>query len=301
MIKTIRIFCNWENHYSLVKTWKKMLNNEKDLIFQNKNLALKIINEGIPDFFIVVNDSFEFFPSIDDLSKTIFFKMEPVFISSFWKQISSQLLFSKIDHLGNNFNNLEWHINKTYSELINSDFSKLKTKNNIISSVISSKNFDIGHKLRRAFVLKAQNFFHWDVYGKDEKILWKNFFGYIENKEDALIPYKYSFACENNFLPNYITEKLIDCILSETLCFYSGAPNIEKIINSKCYIVIDIINISKGIEQIRKAIENDEWEKRIHYIKKEKEKILNEKSFFPRLLKIIFQDCGDQSDEVKKI
>jgi hypothetical protein len=289
-IKTIRIFCNWENHYSLVETWKKMLNDEKQLIFKNKNFVLKIINEGIPDFYIVINDSFEFFPSIEDLSKTIFFKMEPIFLSSFWHQISSELLFSKIDHSGNKFNNLEWQINKTYSELINSDFSKLKIKNNIISSIISSKNFEIGHKLRRAFVLEAQKFFLWDVYGKDEKFYWKKYFGYIKNKEDALIPYKYSFACENNFLPNYVTEKLIDCIISETLCFYSGAPNVEKIIDPKCYITIDVVNVSKGIQQIQKAIEENEWEKRISFIKKEKKKILNEKSFFPRLLKMIFDD-----------
>ena len=126
------------------------------------------------------------------------------------------------------------------------------------------------------------------VYGQN-KFLWKNYKGSLppHKKDDSLFPYKYSFNVENFSIKNYYTEKLIDGILSETLVFYWGCPNIEEYINEKCYVRLNLDNFEKSLETIKKAIEEDWWYQRIDIIRKEKQKILNELGFFPRLKKLI--------------
>jgi hypothetical protein len=47
---------------------------------------------------------------------------------------------------------------------------------------------------------------------------------------------------------------------------------------------------------IKTMIENDEWSKRIEYIRLAKQKILNEQQFYPRIAKII----NDHEEKVNK-
>lgn len=100
---------------------------------------------------------------------------------------------------------------------------------------------------------------------------------------------------ENYALPNYFTEKIIDAILSECLIFYWGCPNITSFLDPRSYIVVDLKQseghlgsaMEKSYELIQTSIKNNEWEKRIEYIRKEKKKILNNYSFFPRIDSLI--------------
>ena len=63
--------------------------------------------------------------------------------------------------------------------------------------------------------------------------------------------------------------------------------NIEKFLDSRAYIQIDLNKPKEMIEIIKNAIKNNEWEKRIDIIKKEKLKILNKLQLFPTIEKII--------------
>ena len=86
---------------------------------------------------------------------------------------------------------------------------------------------------------------------------------------------------------NYFTEKLVDGILSETLVFYHGCPNIEEFIDSKAFVRLELIDFEKDYLKVKEAIENNLWKERLPYIKEAKNKILNELQFFPRLERII--------------
>ena len=92
---------------------------------------------------------------------------------------------------------------------------------------------------------------------------------------------------ENNFEHNFITEKLWEPILCETLCFYYGCPNVTDYIDSKAFVLLDIYDFEKSYQIIKQAIEEDLWSQRIDIIRKEKQRILSELAFFPTIQKII--------------
>jgi hypothetical protein len=92
---------------------------------------------------------------------------------------------------------------------------------------------------------------------------------------------------ENNFERDFITEKIWEPILCETLVFYYGCPNISDYIDPLAYVELDIDDFDKSLNIIKSAVESDLWSQRIDIIRKEKAKILKEMAFFPRLDKII--------------
>lgn len=297
---TLKMLCNWDSGSGLCRTWDKLTDGNGT--YTKDNASIKMVGDETStddaDFILVVNSAGQscWYPSMDELPRSIFLKMEPGFMDPFWRDVDRRLLKAKIvhgsDHDNSNYNNLEWHINKTKDELLSSDYSNLKTKGDIVSSVISGKAFTDGHKLRKAFALHAQNFIEWDAYGNygAHNHAWKRYLGAPQYKDTALIPYKYSFACENSFINGYVTEKLVDCIMSETLCFYYGAPNVSSFVDPRSYINLDLTEWDSAIKTMKDAIANKEWEKRLPHIKAAKRKILTETSMFPRLWEIIYND-----------
>ena len=107
------------------------------------------------------------------------------------------------------------------------------------------------------------------------------------NKDDGLIPYKYTFNCENFELTGYFTEKIIDAILSETLIFYHGCPDIYAYIDKRAFVWLDLSNFESDYNYIKKCINEKLWEQRLPYIREAKKKILSDLQFFPRIKKII--------------
>jgi hypothetical protein len=82
-------------------------------------------------------------------------------------------------------------------------------------------------------------------------------------------------------------EELIDGILSECLVFYSGHPSVKEYIDDRAFVYLELEDFEKDYHIIKKAMNDNWWSIKLPYIKKEKEKILNELQFFPRLCKII--------------
>jgi hypothetical protein len=115
-----------------------------------------------------------------------------------------------------------------------------------------------------------------------------NYISELENdkKEYGYCKYKYMIAVENNKEQNYLTEKFYEGILCECLVFYWGCPNISDYINPECFIQLND-DYDSSIKIISDAIKNNEYEKRIHKIKNEKNKIINKLAFFPKINKII--------------
>lgn len=68
---------------------------------------------------------------------------------------------------------------------------------------------------------------------------FKNNIGYkVENKKDFLSKYKFNLAMENSLSEGYITEKIIDAFVSNTIPIYWGSLN-EDWLNRKSYIAIN--------------------------------------------------------------
>jgi GR25 family glycosyltransferase involved in LPS biosynthesis len=183
----------------------------------------------------------------------------------------------------------DWHLDLTYLELTSGrNIDKTRT----LSAIMSSKYSDPGH-IRRIDFLK-----HYeqqpgvppiDIYGYDNAQGFVSYRGPLPVfcKDEGLLPYRYTFHAENQFLPNYFTEKLVDAILVETLCFYWGCPNLEDLIDGDAFIRLNLDDPEGSVNRIRQAVENDEWSRRLPAIRRAKHRFLESLQFFPTLERIL--------------
>jgi len=283
----IRVFlmCNWCSSQQLIDNWNKMSENNN---YTWKKI--KIVADEPCDYYCIINK-----PPPDvkyDPAKTIVFRMEPFMEKderqwdNFTKPDASQFKF--VGYHDKHYNNNEWHLSKTYKQLLNEPVKKNEEVAHVLSTILSDKYKDPGHIKRVDFIKFIETKMDVHVFGSD-KFLWKNYKGSLpyQAKDDSLFPYKYSFNVENHSIKNYYTEKLIDGILAETLVFYSGCFNARDYIDEKAFVYLELSNFEKDYQIIKKAIEEDWYTQRLPYIKAAKQKILTELQFFPRLEQII--------------
>jgi len=113
--------------------------------------------------------------------------------------------------------------------------------------------------------------------------------GFYEYRFNAYLPYKYVFQCECLDECNYFTEKIIEPLMCECLTFYCGCSNLDKFIDKRCYIRLNLSRPEEAYNIIMKSIKNNEWEKRIKYIRREKERIHKEMSFIRMAERLILE------------
>ena len=284
--KNVKVICNWTTSIHLVELWNKM---SKDSNGNWDDMHITWRDTPEPDFYVIINTPYKgerFIPE-----KTIIMHMEPNMQNeSLWKEWSLPRLdrtkFLKIIEHTNDYNNCEWHLSKTYSELSSAD---PVTKTKCLSTVLSGKYTDLGHIKRVDFVkfLDKKDVLI-DVYG-DNRWNYKNYKGKLPlwEKDNGLFDYKYHFNAENTEKNNYFTEKIIDAILAECLCFYWGCPNISDYIPKESFVRLDLCSFETDMEKIKYCIENDMWKDRLPQIKQAKEKILNTLNFFPRIASLL--------------
>jgi len=120
---------------------------------------------------------------------------------------------------------------------INTAHQKIYNKKKKISIIASQKKYLGGHKVRHSFASIPGI----DKYGK---ITGK----YIPLKVSGLKDYMFSVAVENCSVPNYFSEKLIDCFLCGCVPVYWGCTNIHKFFN------IDGMILAKNKNQLQKMM-----------------------------------------------
>lgn len=105
-------------------------------------------------------------------------------------------------------------------------------KHKRLSIITSSKTSLIGHKLRFQTALELSQGngpFQVDVFG----------FGHrpIQTKDTGIDPYAYTVVIENDFIGNYVTEKICDALLGFSQPIYIGAPNVQDYFPSKLIVL----------------------------------------------------------------
>lgn len=172
-----------------------------------------------------------------------------------------------------------WFIHRNYHQLT-TDLS-VDQKQKSLSVISSDLTILEGHKKRFAFVNRLIGHFkdRIDVYGRG--------YNEINDKSKGLSPYKYSIAIENSVIPDYFTEKIWDCYLTNTLPFYYGCPNIEDYFPAKAFIKIDINDFKRSIEIIEMAIENDAYSNAVSALREARSMVLSHYSIVPFIRKII--------------
>lgn len=109
----------------------------------------------------------------------------------------------------------------------------------------------------------------------------------MDDKAEALAPFRYHLAVENHIGLHHITEKLTDAFLGRCLPFYAGAPNAADYFPPDSFIPIDIRDPVAAAEVIRKAMLEDAWAKRLPAIEEARRRILEEQHLFAVLCRII--------------
>lgn len=156
--------------------------------------------------------------------------MSSVYQRYFLKQFDCILSsHKKIKHIKNLLwqQSLPWHIGFSYSnKCYNLNYNQLlylKTeKIKLISAMCSFVSILPGHIRRNNLVLNIIEKYHGqiDVYGKN--------YHFIDDKAEAILPYRFHLCIENSSIDDYWTEKLSDSILGYSVPIYIGCTNIRR-------------------------------------------------------------------------
>jgi hypothetical protein len=278
----VKLLSNFATSEELCTTWAKLCK------VGNTWNSIQITDRDDADYFCVINH-----PRAGDFyrpDRTIVLKMEeressrPYFPPE-WVDVDHRDFFYVFDER----NSLEWHLSKTCSELLATPIAKSKT----LSSVTSSEYRLEGHVKRIEFLrFLEENGVGFDLYGRDNKFSFTSYVRALplHQKDDGILPYKYTIAAESVSADGYFTEKIVDAILGECVCFYWGCPDLESYIAPDAFIRLDLDDFDHSLTIVEEAMGNGEWEKRIGVIKEVKRKILTEMQMMP-VIESIIQGC----------
>jgi hypothetical protein len=116
----------------------------------------------------------------------------------------------------------------------------------------------------------------------------------MNDKAEALDPYRYHIAVENHVYQHHLTEKLPDAFLGYTLPFYHGAPNAADYFPRESFIPIDIHDFSRARDIITSHLANNEYTDRLPYIIEARRRVLEEQNLFA----IIDATISEKNEEI---
>ena len=251
------------------------------------------------DFYVIINAPWpgeHYVPA-----RTLVFQMEP-WCAEPWQTwgvktwgdwaIPDPSRFLQVRAHRTHLNNAFWQLDATYQELR----AQPVVKTGLLSSICSGKYFDPGHIKRVDFLKflerKDDDVVRVDLYARDNPLGFTSWKGPVPGdvKDAAIAPYRYFFAAENNSERNFITEKLWEPLVTETLCFYWGCPNASEWIDPRAFIALDLDNFEHAFHMMKDAILANEWDKRVDVIRGEKAKVLDRYQFFPTLARVLHDE-----------
>ena len=147
-------------------------------------------------------------------------------------------------------------------------------KSRAISTVCSQRTGRVTlHSARVDFTGRLQEDFpELDVYGHGVKPM--------NDKAEALEPYRYHVAVENHVYDHHLTEKLPDAFLGYTLPFYHGAPNADRYFPKESFVAIDINDYRRTREIIAATLAANEYQDRLPYIVQARRLVLEQENLF---------------------
>ncbi len=102
----------------------------------------------------------------------------------------------------------------------------------------------------------------------------------LDDKAQALDGFRYHVAVENHIGPHHWTEKLADAFLGATLPFYSGCPDAADYFPPESFIPIDLQDPDGALHTIRRAIADNEYERRLPAILEARRRVLYDYNLF---------------------
>ncbi|MEZ5541535.1 MAG: glycosyltransferase family 10 [Pseudomonadota bacterium] len=155
------------------------------------------------------------------------------------------------------------------------------TKHRAIATVCSTKQqTHTLHNRRYEFTLALkQRLPELDLYGHGVREM--------DDKAESLRDYRYHIAIENHRGLHHWTEKLADPFLGLALPFYYGCTNTTDYFPAESFIAIDIDDIDGAAASIRRAIRDNEYERRLPYLLEARRRVIEEYNLFAVLSRLI--------------
>ena len=168
-----------------------------------------------------------------------------------------------------------WQVRRSIDQL-----AKLQRldKTKVLSWVTSNKDGLPGHKLRMFFLRTLHGRVPFDLFGRG--------FEAIDDKWDAIAPYRYSIAFENSRAPHYFSEKLMDCFVCLTLPLYYGSPEIQKYFPAESFIPIEPSD-PRTADKIRDIIASDLWRERQDALQEARWLVLYKYNMFSQVARLM--------------
>jgi hypothetical protein len=264
----------------------------------NQNYDLIVVYEDLPYATSLNSDkrNLMFIAGEPPFSK----KYSKSFLSQFHYVISSHPKIKHINHIQSQ-QALPWHFGYDYQNYnYKYNFEELQTmaapnKQRKISVISSGKTMMPGHTKRKRFVEMLKSTFPQDIdfFGKDSNP--------VNDKADAILPYRMSICIENSSIPNYWTEKLSDVFIGYTLPIYYGCTNIDQYFSSDSTIKIDINLPEQQLSAIQYLIDNCEtiYENKLETITNARNLVLNKYNIF-NVIADFFQANQLQENKLKR-
>ncbi|WP_321438069.1 glycosyltransferase family 10 domain-containing protein [uncultured Bacteroides sp.] len=186
-------------------------------------------------------------------------------------------------HFGKNFNDSSYNYNlRELKEM------KIGPKTKNISVITSSKTMMPGHNKRIKFLEELKNNFpgQIDFYGKG--------INPVNDKADAILPYRFHLCIENSEIPNYWTEKLADPILGLSIPIYIGCTNISDYFPTNSFYHFSLERKNEIFDLIEKILYEPEqyYSSKIELLKQDRTLILDKYNIFPVIENLIASEIS---------
>lgn len=97
----------------------------------------------------------------------------------------------------------------------------------------------------------------------------------IDDKMDAILPYRFHLVLENSVLPNYWTEKLADAYLGWAYPVYLGCPNVAEYLPRESLISINGLDADDVASHITELLDEPLSSERVAALAEARYRILN--------------------------
>ncbi len=159
---------------------------------------------------------------------------------------------------------------------------EIPEKQDRISIVTSNKSFTTYHQKRLQFIEALTKLI------PDRIEMFGRGFRSVDDKKDALLPYRYHLAIENCDGPDLWTEKLADPFLCWAFPFYAGCTNAETYFPAESFHLIDLDRPEDAARDMVRMMENGHWQKALPHLTEARRRVLsvhNPADLFVRLVR----------------
>jgi hypothetical protein len=145
------------------------------------------------------------------------------------------------------------------------DEARVFSKSKLISMIgAPHPNPKAGHILRNEVIEVLASRSDVDRFGKGVK--------WIDSKLDGLADYAFSIAMENCSRDFYFTEKIIDCLVTNTVPIYCGCRGIDRYFDPRGLLIFETLS------ELLQILDNLSWSKYVEmlpYVQKNREKAID--------------------------